>query len=187
MEKLKTEERRNRILELLETSAVPLSGSSLAKTFGVSRQVIVTDMAILKQKVPDLVATARGYILMRSDASRCVFKVFHTEEQTADELESIVELGGRVLDVYVDHKVYGTIRRPLDIQSKRDVGRFTHDIESGVSTPLMNITGGYHFHTVEARSEAVLKEIEAMLKEKGYLIETLAGPVIYEPKDYGKE
>ncbi len=187
MEKLKTEERRNRILELLETSDAPLSGSHLAKTFGVSRQVIVTDMAILKQRIPDLMATARGYILMRSDSCRCVFKVLHTEEQTEDELLSIVELGGRILDVYVDHRVYGTIRRPLDIRSKRDVDRFTHDIESGVSTPLMNITGGYHFHTVEARSEAVLKEIEIMLKDKGYLIETLEGPTIYEPKDYGKE
>lgn len=59
MEKMKTEERRNRIQEILETSEEPVSGSALAKRFGVSRQVIVTDIAILKSRVPDLVATAR--------------------------------------------------------------------------------------------------------------------------------
>ena len=187
MEKMKTEERRNRIQEILETSEEPVSGSALAKRFGVSRQVIVTDIAILKSRVPDLVATARGYIMMRSDEKRCVFKVFHTEEQTEDELNAIVELGGKILDVYVDHRIYGTIRRPLEISSRRDVGRFLEDINSSASSPLMNITKGYHFHTVQARSEAVLKEIEEMLRDKGYLIDTLPGPVIYDPKEYGKE
>ena len=154
MEKMKTEERRNRIQEILETSEEPVSGSALAKRFGVSRQVIVTD---------------------------------NTEEQTEDELNAIVELGGKILDVYVDHRIYGTIRRPLEISSRRDVGRFLEDINSSASSPLMNITKGYHFHTVQARSEAVLKEIEEMLRDKGYLIETLPGPVIYDPKEYGKE
>ena len=125
--------------------------------------------------------------MMRSDEKRCVFKVFHTEEQTEDELNAIVELGGKILDVYVDHRIYGTIRRPLEISSRRDVGRFLEDINSSASSPLMNITKGYHFHTVQARSEAVLKEIEEMLRDKGYLIETLPGPVIYDPKEYGKE
>ncbi len=187
MEKMKTEERRNHILEMLEVSDEPLSGSFLAKHFGVSRQVIVTDIAILKSRKPELVATARGYILVRSDERRCVFKVYHTEEQTEDELTAIVELGGKIIDVYVDHRIYGTIRRPLEISSKRDVGRFLEDIHSSASSPLMNITKGYHFHTVQARSEAVLKEIEEMLRDRGYLIETLPGPVIYDPKEYGKE
>ena len=163
MGKLKAEERRNRIWEVLEESREPLSGSFLAEKFNVSRQVIVNDIALLRTRHPDLMSTVRGYITLRADSCRCVFKVIHTDEQTEDELNSIIELGGKVLDIYVDHRVYGTIRKPLDISSRRDVDNFLYDMQSGVSTPLKNITDGYHFHTVEARSESVLKEIEEML------------------------
>ena len=187
MGKLKAEERRNRIWEVLEESREPLSGSFLAEKFNVSRQVIVNDIALLRTRHPDLMSTGRGYITLRADSCRCVFKVIHTDEQTEDELNSIIELGGKVLDIYVDHRVYGTIRKPLDISSRRDVDNFLYDMQSGVSTPLKNITDGYHFHTVEARSESVLKEIEEMLDARGYLIEKLDAPVIYEPKSYSKD
>ncbi|MBQ9157415.1 MAG: transcription repressor NadR [Eubacterium sp.] len=186
MGKLKTEERRNRILELLESSAEPLSGSSIAKAFHVSRQVVVTDIAILRSRYPNLMATSRGYIMLHADKCRRLFKVKHTDAETKDELLSIVELGGRIMDIYVDHRIYGTIRKPLDISSKRDVDHFMKDLESGVSTPLKNITNGYHFHTVEARSESILDEIEDMLENKGYLIESLDAAVIYEPKSYSQ-
>ena len=184
MAKLKGEERRNRIMELLARTDEPLSGSRLAKELGVSRQVIVTDIALLRAKDPAIVATNSGYILMQSDDSRRVFKVKHTEEQTEDELNAIVDLGGTVLDVYIEHKVYGTIRAPLDISSKRDVRNFMDDLASGVSSPISRVTDGYHYHTVSARSSAILDEIETMLGEKGYLIETRDAPVIYSPKSY---
>ncbi len=184
MGKLKTEERRNRILETLQASEEPLSGKYLADKFGVSRQVVVTDIAILRSQYPDLMATSRGYIMLKGDLCRRVFKVLHDNEQTEDELVSIVELGGKIMDIYVDHKVYGTIRKPLDIRSKRDIDHFMDDIKSGVSTPLMNITNGYHYHTIEARSAEILDEIEETLKDKGYLIESFDSAVIYEPKRY---
>ncbi len=186
MGKLKTKERRNRILETLETSSEPLSGSFLADKFGVSRQVVVTDIAILRSQYPNLMATNRGYIMLHADECRRVFKVLHTDEETEDELISIIELGGRVMDVYVDHRVYGTIRKPLDICSRRDIDHFMDDLNSGASSPLKNITSGYHFHTIEARSEEVLDEIEDMLRAKGYLLESLDAAVIYEPKSYSK-
>ncbi len=186
MSRLKTEERRNRILEALEASSEPLSGSFLAEKFGVSRQVVVTDIAILRSQYPNLMATARGYIMLRADACRRVFKVMHTDEQMKDELVSIVALGGRVLDIYVDHRVYGTIRKPLNIGSMRDIDHFMEDLESGVSTPLKNITNGYHFHTIEAGSEKILDEIEEMLKDRGYLIESRKDVIIYEPKSYSR-
>ena len=186
LSRLKTQERRNRILELLESSEEPLSGSFLADRFQVSRQVVVTDIAILRSRYPNLMATSRGYIMLRADKCRRVFKVKHEDEQTRDELISIVELGGRIMDVYVDHRIYGTIRKPLDISSKRDVDHFMDDLLSGASTPLKNITSSYHFHTVEARSESILEEIEKMLEEKGYLVESLDAAVIYEPKSYSE-
>ncbi len=184
MDKLNTQERRKLIIQALEASKEPVSGSELARRFGVSRQVIVTDIAILRSQNPSLIATARGYMIMTSSMCSRVFKVLHTDEETYDELTGIVDLGGQVVDIYVDHRIYGTIRRPLDICSKRDVERFFADMEAGVSTPLKNITNGYHFHTVEARSEEILDEIEEMLREKGYLIEANDAPVTYEPKSY---
>ena len=186
MSRLKTEERRNRILELLESSSEPLSGTAIADRFGISRQVVVTDIAILRSTYPNIMATSRGYIMLHADKCRRVYKVKHTDAQTEDELTSIVELGGRVMDIYVDHRIYGTIRKPLDIASKRDVEHFMNDLFAGVSSPLKNITDGYHFHTVEARSASILDEIEKMLQKKGYLIESLDTAVIYEPKSYSQ-
>ena len=186
LSRLKTEERRNRILELLESSSEPLSGTVIADRFGISRQVVVTDIAILRSTYPNIMSTSKGYLMLHADKCRRVYKVKHTDEQTEDELISIVNLGGKVMDIYVDHRIYGTIRKPLDIASKRDVDHFMADLVSGVSTPLKNITDGYHFHTVEARSESILDEIENMLREKGYLIESLDAVVIYEPKSYSQ-
>ena len=177
-------ERRNRIIEMLRTTATPLSGSQLANLLGVSRQVIVTDIALLKTSHPDLISTNSGYILMQASSTRRIYKMRHTDEQTEEELTGIVDLGGAILDVFVEHKVYGTIRVPLSISSKRDVQNFLRDMKSGVSTPLKNITQGYHYHTVEARSGAILEEIEAMLRQKGFLIETRNDTVIYSPKSY---
>jgi len=183
--KLKSEDRRNKILEVLSDSTVPISGSTLAERFGVSRQVIVTDIAILRAKRSDIMATNNGYIMMHSDTRRRIFKVRHEDNETRDELMSIVNLGGKILDVFIEHRVYGTIRAPLDLSSKRDVDNFMHDLTSGVSTPLKNVTFGYHYHTIEARSEIILDEIGEMLKEKGYLIEVLESTKVYSPKSYG--
>ena len=177
-------ERRNKIIEMLRTTAIPLSGSQLSKLLGVSRQVIVTDIALLKTSHPDLISTNSGYILMQASSTRRIYKTRHSDEQTEDELTGIVDLGGAILDVFVEHKVYGTIRVPLSISSKRDVQNFLRDMKSGVSTPLKNITQGYHYHTVEARSVAILDEIEEMLRQKGYLIETRHDTIIYSPKSY---
>lgn len=179
------EERRLGILRALAESPVPVPGSALAREFGVSRQVIVNDIALIRATRPEVVSTSAGYALVGALPSVRVFKVSHTDEQMEDELSAIVDAGGTVEDVYVEHRVYGTIRAPLNIGSRRDVESFLHDIESGVSSPLKNLTSGYHFHTVAARSAAVLDEIESVLRERGYLIEVVAAPVVYGAKRYG--
>ena len=47
-EKLEGTERRERILQMLETTVEAISGTSIAKQLGVSRQVIVQDIALLR-------------------------------------------------------------------------------------------------------------------------------------------
>jgi len=186
--KLTGESRRAEILRILKQSDEAVSGSKLAKEMGVSRQVIVTDMALLRAERNDIISTNSGYVISGKDeepkGERRIFKVSHTDEQIESELSAIVDLGGTVLDVFIEHKVYGTISAPLNISSKRDIQNFLADLKSGVSTPLKNITGNYHYHTIEAKSEQVLEEIAASLKNMGFLIEVRESAQTYQAKDY---
>ena len=166
-------ERRRKIVALMRQEPSPLSGGRLGKETGVSRQVVVQDIALLRTEGYPIVATARGYILNEPRQAVRLYKVCHTTEQTGDELKTIVDLGGCVLDVMVNHRVYGKMSPPLNIKNRRDVQLFLKDLETGKSTPLMTVTSGYHFHHVSADTEEILDEIGESLKEKGYLAEFL--------------
>lgn len=162
--------RREEIINIIRSSEKPVSGKELAETFAVSRQVIVQDIALIRAAGYDILSTNRGYILNAPREFRRVFKVSHTDEQLEDELCAIVDLGGKVLDVMVNHRVYGRLEAPLNITSRRRVAEFMQDLTSGKSSPLKNITSNYHYHTVEADSEETLELIGKMLREKGYLV-----------------
>lgn len=164
-------ERRKRIVTLLKSSTVPYSGTSLGRELSVSRQVVVQDIALLRTEGYKILATARGYMLDAEIKTERVFKVHHSNEQTELELNTIVDLGGTVDTVMVNHKVYGKVEAELGIRNRRDVRKFLENLDSGKSVPLMNITSGYHFHRVTAESEQVLDEIEQALKSLDFLAE----------------
>ena len=166
---MKVTERRKAIVNLLSASKTPISGGELSKQFNVSRQIIVQDITVLKGLGYEIFSTHHGYVLQKSPLVERVFKLKHTTEQTEDELNSIVDLGGTVVDVFVWHKVYGKISAALNIFSRLHVKQFLEGVRTGKSTELMNITGGYHYHTVRADSEAVLDRIGVMLTEKKYI------------------
>lgn len=164
---------------LLKASAVPLPGQLLAQKFGISRQIVVRDIAALRNAGLAVVSTNRGYYVENRSHSRRTIKVRHTDAETRDELLTVVTLGGTVVDVFVKHRVYGELRAPLHISTPLDVDRFLEDLQSGKSAPLKNITAGYHYHTIEAETDAALDRIEDALREKKYLAERL----YYEEKD----
>lgn len=164
-------DRRQEILKNIKESDRPVSGSKLAKDYDVSRQVIVQDIALLRASGYDIISTNRGYVLEGQTCAERVFKVRHTDEQLKTELCTIVDLGGQVKNVMVNHKVYGHIEAELGITSRRKVKEFLADIESGKSTPLKNITSDYHYHTVTADSEETLGMIEEELRKLGFLVE----------------
>lgn len=166
---MKVTERRKAIVNLLSASKTPISGGELSKQFNVSRQIIVQDITVLKGLGYEIFSTHHGYVLQKSPLVERVFKLKHTTEQTEDELNSIVDLGGTVVDVFVWHKVYGKISATLNIFSRLHVKQFLEGVRTGKSTELMNITGGYHYHTVRADSEAVLDKIGKMLQQKNYI------------------
>ena len=164
-------DRRQEILKNIKESDRPVSGSKLAKDYEVSRQVIVQDIALLRASGYDIISTNRGYVLEGQTCAERVFKVRHTDAQLETELCTIIDLGGQVKNVMVNHKVYGHIEAELGITSRRKVKEFLADIKSGKSTPLKNITSDYHYHTVTADSEETLDLIEDELRKLGFLVE----------------
>lgn len=163
-------ERREEILSILRNSKVAVSGSGLAKKLGVSRQVIVQDIALLRAVDKNILATSKGYMLFQSQEKyfRCL-TVMHTPEQIEDELLTIINLGGHVLDVIVAHDVYGQISVDLNIETVVDVRDFCQKISQSNSKPLNILADGMHMHTIEATSIEKLDRIEEALLTKGYL------------------
>lgn len=163
------EERRKEILRTISEAASPVSGTALAKKYQVSRQVIVQDIALLRAAEHDIEATTRGYQIQTIPVCSRIFCVCHGDEQIEDELNTIVDMGGKVRDVFVEHKTYGILCAELIAASRRDVRKFMDKMASEEARPLKNLTSGIHFHTVEADSEETLDEIEEELKKKKYL------------------
>lgn len=166
---MKAANRRKAIMNRLLSSTEAISGSKLSEEFGVSRQIIVQDISVLKGQGCDILSTHNGYIIQKSPLIERIFKMYHSTEETEDELNTIVELGGTIVDVFVWHKVYGKMVAPLNIFSSLHIKQFIEGVRSGQSSELMNITGGYHYHTVRAESEEILSHIEQALSDKGYI------------------
>lgn len=170
---MKAAERRKEIANYLMAEGKAISGGALSDKFGVSRQIIVQDISVLKATGYDILSTHSGYVIQGSPFVERVFKLYHTTNQTEDELNTIVDLGGTVADVFVWHKVYGKLVVPLNIFSRLHVKQFIEGVRSGKSIELMNITGGYHYHTVRAETKEVLDQIEKALKHKDYIVPEL--------------
>ena len=161
--------RHELILSYIKKSPNAISGSVLSKKFGVSRQIIVSDIAYLKSCGNDIIPTNRGYIFNNAMVQRVV-KVVHADDEIEDELASIVKMGARIVNVFVWHKIYGRIEAPLNISTERDVMEYMDSLKTGRSGPLKRVTSEYHYHTLEADNEEILDQTEKMLKDRGYLV-----------------
>lgn len=168
---MKAEKRREEILSLIGNTENPIPANVLKERFNVSRQVIVQDIAVLRAGGYDITSTNRGYFLnTRAKAAR-VFKCRHNFDEIVREGNLIINAGGTVEDIFVNHRVYGRISARLDLHNRTHVEELYRSLVSGASKPLMSVTDGYHYHTVTADSEEKLDEIERLLRESGYLIE----------------
>ncbi len=169
---MKGEERRSKILYLLKNNQRPFKGGELSTQFDVSRQVIVQDIALLRAEGSDIIATPQGYMLISANLENVkrVIAVRHNERDMEDELKTIVNMGGRVLDVTIEHKIYGEITGRLQLKSLFDVEQFMKKINQEGSKPLSQLTQGVHIHTIEAEDNEVMNRIIQALEEKGYLI-----------------
>lgn len=164
--------RRERLLNLLREASAPVSGHDLASRLGVSRQVIVQDCALLRAAGHEVMATPRGYVLPgRQSTLQAVIASRHDREHTADELTIMVDHGLKVLDVIVEHPLYGELRGSLMMASRADVGEFADRVSSGEVSLLSELSGGVHLHTVEAPNEERLNHALEALRQHGYLVD----------------
>ena len=166
---MNTGERRGEILKILKQTEVPIAARELAGRFGVSRQVIVQDLAVIRASTPGILSTTKGYVMQQDSSCTREFKVRHSQDKAAQELNLIVDCGGHVKNISISHRVYGRVSAEMDIRSRQDVAEFIAALNDSQSTVLSTATSGYHYHLVEAASEERLDLIGEQLKAAGFL------------------
>ncbi|MEQ7215984.1 transcription repressor NadR [Enterococcus asini] len=164
-------QRREEILRQLGQSERPLSASRFAKEFGVSRQIIVGDVALLRAAGEEIIATARGYLLENQAEQGFLKKIAvqHEAKDTRIELETIVANGGEIVDVIVEHALYGELVGGLHIQNQRDIEDFITAYRNTNANLLSDLTNGIHLHTIRYQKPEDIEKIQAALLEKGIL------------------
>lgn len=166
------EERRQQILADLTEATSVINATILADKLGVTRQVIVADIALLRAAGHAIRAEHRGYVLDRYNGEiRKKIVCRHAKDMVADEFYAVVDNGGKIVDVQVDHMLYGTISTNLSICSRYDADEFIRQSNKTGASQLADLTGGVHAHTISARDEETFDRITKKLSELGILIE----------------
>jgi transcriptional regulator of NAD metabolism len=150
----------------------PIQGGMLARHFRVSRQCVVQDVAILRASGEQIIATPQGYRLppAADRAQRAVLACRHGPERTEEELQVLVDNGVRILDVVVEHPLYGELRGTLMIESRADVQDFLEQVKTTKAALLSSLTGGVHLHTVEASRPEMIARARTQLRARGLLL-----------------
>ena len=170
-----TQKRRKQILAFLEAAEKPVTGTELANKFHVSRQIVVGDVGVLRAMGTTIYATPRGYCLPQDSAHTqgLVGTVLcrHDDQQMASELQTIVDNGGVVQDVIVEHPLYGEIRAELMLSTRYEVQEFRKSMEQCQARPLSLVTKGVHWHTIKVPNQESLSRIREQLAQLGVLVE----------------
>ena len=163
--------RRESIYQQLLSAEAPVSATALAKQYGVSRQIIVGDIALLRASGCSITATPRGYVIAATDGLTVQLACVHTADQTRQELYAMVDCGCTVLDVVVEHPVYGQMTAALQISSRYDVDQFMERMADNDARPLSLLTEGIHLHTVSCPTADALGHLKEKLGAMGVLLE----------------
>lgn len=168
-------ERRKAILDVLKSGDTPVSAGALAKRLSVSRQVIVGDVALLRAASQPITATPRGYVLesagVRPGELIRTIACRHDRDGISRELYAVVDNGCGVLDVIVEHAVYGQISGRLQVFSRFDADDFVRKLRKSRSLPLCDLTGGVHLHTISCPDEDAYRRVLKQLKQENILFE----------------
>lgn len=161
--------RQERLLSELKSSDGPLTGTELALRCHVTRQVVVHDIALLRARGIKIHSTPRGYTLgyVEDGMQKHVVSVCHPPEMTEVELKTFVQHGVRILDVLIEHPLYGELKGSLELRDERDVALFVEQVKSQDAVLLSSLTDGHHLHTVECQSEEQLELALNKLRQLG--------------------
>lgn len=173
LKKLLGEERRHQLLGLLKKASEPIKGTELAKQAGVSRQVIVGDITLLKAKNEPIFATSQGYVYMKKASEQHAFErqiaCVHTPVDAREELYTLVDAGVTVKNVTVEHPVYGEITASIMVANRHEVDLFLARVKETGASYLSELTDGIHLHLIAASSNEFLEAAIEGMRSKGYL------------------
>ncbi len=164
-------QRRSAIYEQLTRADAPISATALAQRFSVTRQVVVGDIALLRAEGHRITATPRGYMIPSETGLLRTIACHHSGGDTQKELFAMVDCGCTVLDVIVEHPVYGQLTAPLALSSRYDVEQFVQRMADSHAQPISALTGGVHLHTLSCPSEDAFAHLKATLQSMGMLYE----------------
>lgn len=170
---MSSNDRREKLLQILKKSDEPVKGSDLSAELQVSRQVVVKDIALLRASGVEILATSNGYIILKKfkDEFKIKCKNHNSDEELYNELQTIIDLGGIVKDVIVEHPTYGVLKAELNVATNRDLKKFMQKAKTKEFRQLSVLSPTYHIHTIEVDDEEIIKEIKNELKEKNILFE----------------
>lgn len=164
------QQRRDAIRDVLTQAAGPVSATALAGRFGVSRQLIVGDIALLRAGGAAIEATARGYVVQRDrEGLRRQVACRHQAADMERELQIMVDNGCTVLDVIVEHPVYGQLTGGLGLASRYDIQQFIRRAQE--ARPLSLLTEGVHLHTLSCPDQEAFLRVRGELAGAGFLLE----------------
>ena len=170
---MSSNERREKLLQILKKSDKPVKGSELSAELQVSRQVVVKDIALLRASGLEIIATSNGYIVL--DSVKNEFKIkcknHNSDDELYDELHTIIDLGGKVKDVIVEHPTYGVLKADLNVATNRDLRNFMQKAATNEFKQLSVLSPDYHIHTIEVDNDEIFEEIQKELKLKNILFE----------------
>lgn len=174
MKKMNGDQRRQMLLEKLQNAAGPKTGNELAAEAGVSRQVIVGDITLLKAKSEPILATSQGYLYMAAPEEKEISRRIacrHRSEDTEQELLILVDAGATVKDVSIEHPVYGELTAGIHVSTRREVEMFMQRIRDTGASYLLELTEGLHLHTITAPNETILEQAISDMRAHGFLLE----------------
>jgi len=167
-------ERRDNIINLLLESNEPIKGNIIAQKYSVTRQVIVKDIAILRAKGKNIIATPDGYIINKNENKvKAIIAVIHNEEEMFDEMSIVIKYGGTIEDVIVEHPLYGEITAMLMIKNYNELNKFVQKYQEQRARLLSVLTNGVHLHTISAENEDDINLIISELKKCNFIVSDL--------------
>ena len=169
---MNTQSRREAIREILTRAAEPVSATALAGRFSVSRQVIVGDIALLRAAGADISATPRGYVILQETGGILrQIACQHDAAAMCDELYAMVDNGCTVLDVIVEHPIYGQLTGPLQLSNRYEVDQFIDRCAQSDAQPLSRLTEGIHLHTLACPDQEAFLRVRAAVQKLHVLLE----------------